>query len=218
MKRHLKTTGIICAILLIVLSVIFFTVQREITPVFVTGYIFLVISIAAQLLPAILCDNKPDLEFLYASEFIICLIYFVLQLIISIIALLSESMSVTAVLICESVLTGIFAIVMLVMRVSVRHINQGESSSAYNFMEKAQREIKLLMLQTTDDTLKNDFAQLMNDMSWGRTNPESLQTEEGIMSVLQKMKDTISNNKLLESQQLMTELKTLVQKRNILCG
>ena len=85
-------------------------------------------------------------------------------------------------------------------------------------MENAQREIKLLMLRTTDDTLKNEFAQIMDDMAWGRTNQESLQTEENIMSVLHKMKDTISNNKLLESQQLMTELKTLVQKRNILCG
>ena len=217
MKRHLKTTGIICAILLIVLSVIFFTVQREKTPVFITGYIFLVISIAAQLLPTILCDNKSDLVFLYASEFIICLIYFIIQLIISIIALLSASMSMTTILICESVLTGIFAIVMLVMCVSVRHIKKEESSSAYNFMENAQREIKLLMLRTTDDTLKNEFAQIMDDMAWGRTNQESLQTEENIMSVLHKMKDTISNNKLLESQQLMTELNILVQKRNILC-
>lgn len=217
MKRHLKTTGIICTILLIVLSIIFFTVQRETTPVFITGYIFLVISIAAQLLPTILCDNKSDLAFLYASEFIICLIYFIIQLIISIIALLSASMSMTTILICESVLTGIFAIVMLVMCVSVRHIKKEESSSAYNFMENAQREIKLLMLRTTDDTLKNEFAQLMDDMAWGRTNQESLQTEENIMSVLHKMKDTISNNKLLESQQLMTELNILVQKRNILC-
>lgn len=217
MKKHLITTGIICAVILAVLSIIFFSVQNEITSVFIIGYVFLAISIIFQLLPAILYRSNFNLEFLYLPNTIVCGFYFIIQLIISIIALLSESISIKAILICETVLIGLFAIVMLTIHVSVQYIKRENSSSTYNFYEKFQKEIKLLMVRTTDDNLKKGLEQLSDDMNWGKSSNEGLHTEEKIISTLQKMQDSINNNKLLEIQQLLTELKILIKERNILC-
>lgn len=211
------TTGIICAILLAVLSIIFFTAKQETTATFIIGYTFLVVSIAAQLLPSALCRNNTHLEFLYVSEAIICGVYFVIQFIISLTALLSEKLSVNNILIYEAVLIGIFAIVMLIMSVSSQYIKQEDLSNTYNFFDKAQKEIKLLIVRMSDEPLKNGLKQILDDMSWGKTNPESIQTEEDIMSVLQKIKAAINDNKLLEAQQLLPQLKILIQERNILC-
>ena len=217
MKKHLITTGILCTVILAVLSIIFFSVQNEITPVFITGYVFLAISIVVQLLPAILYRSNFNLEFLYLPETIVCGFYFVIQLIISIITLLSETISIKTIFICEAVIIGIFIIVMLMIQTSAQYIKKENLDNTHNFYEKVQKEIKLLIVRTTDDNLKKELEQLSDDMNWGKSHTESLQTEEKIIFILQKMQDSINNNKLLETQRLLTEIKILIKERNILC-
>ena len=151
-----KGISIVGAIIILALfHVLAFTIPVPHTVTFWLGYSFALFA-ALLFLSTILIlfgKNTKEARFLNLPMVSIAWIYFVLQMILSVVQIFSIIPSHTAALIADSILSGIFLIIVLAVHAGISSISKSEQKTADKVFYLKELQTELELLQTPDEKL-----------------------------------------------------------------
>lgn len=212
--------SIVAAIIILVL----FNVTAFIAPVphtitFWLGYSFALFS-AFLLLSTILVlfgKKTKEAQFLNLSMTNVAWIYFILQMLFSVLQIFAVIPSHMTALIVDSILAGSFLILVLAVHAGTVSVSESERKTSEKVFYLKELQMELELLQTTDEKLNDSIREIaeMVRFSDPMSHSRLAELEDSIRIKCDLLKENIANTEKAES--ICTELKRLLTERSAKC-
>lgn len=193
-------------------------VYADMTMFCVWAYIFLVISIFAQILPVFISDKMRDVAN-KAVLYTVSAIYLVIQLALSLMGY--AGMIENGVIVSGVILLLLYAVAIGSIAVM---LNNGEARkkkerSDIIFMDKLILELNILKQNIKDDKIAAYVDEVIETGRYGILSScsEAKTTEIEILDATANLKKLLSTGRTIEIKNECDNLKSLLEKRNMIC-
>jgi hypothetical protein len=189
--------------------------------VFWISYLFTLIAFAIQLLINYYLINKNESSktFNNLPLLIVGTFYFFIQIIVSIMLMIINMENLEFSIVIQSVILGIFIIIVLLLSQSKEHIEAVEEDTKNQtlFLTKMKKEVEILS-NKVDDNLKDMFDELFEIVRYANpmSNEIVFSIEKEILSTLNELKREINQNNEEKILKLLDKLKEMFVERNAL--
>lgn len=200
-----------------IISVLNF-VYADMTGFCVWAYIFLMISVFAQILPVFISDKMRDIAnkaVLYTAS----AIYLVVQLALSLMGY--AGMIENGVIVSGVILLLIYAVAVSSIAVMLKSGEKRKSKERSDtmFMDKLILELNVLKQNTKDYKTVAYIDEVIEAVRYGILSscPEAKTTEIEILDATANLKKLLSTGRIIEIKNECDNLKSLLEKRNMIC-
>lgn len=200
-----------------IISVLNF-VYADMTGFCVWAYIFLMISVFAQMLPIFISDKMRDIAN-KAVLYTVSVIYLIIQLVISFMGY--AGLIENGVIVSGVILLLIYAVAMGTIAGISKSGEKRKSKERSDtmFMDKLMLELNVLKQNTKDYKIMSYIDEVIEAVRYGILSscPEAKTTEIEILDATANLKKLLSTGRTNETKNECDNLKSLLEKRNMIC-
>lgn len=186
---------------------------------FWVSYLFTIIAFIIQFIVAyLLTNNNPKSNFNSYPLFTVCVLYLILQIIVSIV-LLNYNVVLSKSIVIQTILLGVFMIVEIMLFQSKEHIETVEMETANStmFIDNVRKDLEILSNQTEGE-VKAKIDDLKDNVRY--SNPVSskqvIPIENNFLDNLNELKLAVSQSNYQNVSNICDNLNSLLSQRNIL--
>ena len=216
-NKGISIVGAMVVLVLFHLIAFFAPVAHTVT--FWLGYSFALFATLLLLATILILfgKNTKEARFLNLSMVSVAWIYFVLQMILSVVQIFSIISSHTVALILDSLLSGLFLILVLAVHAGISAISESEKETAEKVFYLKALQTDLELLQTPDNKLNTAIEELAEtvQMSDPMSHSQLAELENKIQTKCELLKECMGNPEIEIS--VCADMKKLLTERSAKC-
>ena len=200
-----------------IVSVLSF-VYADMTGACVWAYIFLLISVFAQMLPIFISDKMRDVAN-KAVLYTVSAIYLIIQLVLSLMGY--ARLIKNGVIVSSVILLIVYAVIISAVAVTSKNGEERKAKERSNvlFMDKLMLELNILKQNVKDDKIAAYIDEIVEIGRYSILSSctEAKTTEIEILDAMANLKKLLPTSRMNEIKNECDNLKSLLEKRNMLC-
>lgn len=199
-----------------------FLLVSDYTSVFWSAYIFTTIAFLAQAVVALIfCKSNADAKFLSLPVFVIGIVYFTMQFMISTICMIAP-VSITFALIAQMLILSAFIAVTLTLTIAKDQMikTDGNIKKATDCINLLTMEAERLYLSQEDESKKTEIKKLYEAIRYSdpiSSTEEIRAIDQQITMAFQILRDKLSSETADDLKREIKPILDLVAKRNLVC-